>query len=188
MIAAGSKDCTNKFTGIMMGDWVNETQNTFATPGLYGIAKGTQVFGFKTDGTGFIGPEGKGQIRFDGNSAIIANGDGTCRINLNPQVLADKSAAFLYAEAEPPNNSTEYSNFLATLPSNKYYFAVHPSYGIFTSGIVFSKGTVSNANVDWLNFKEGQGEDSWGGTAHIGLAENNPYFISLAEEERDEQG
>ena len=65
MIAAGTKE-GNKFTGVMMGDWHSKGDESLDVPGLYGYNKGAQTFGFKTDGTGFIGGSGKGRIEFDG--------------------------------------------------------------------------------------------------------------------------
>ena len=84
MIAAGSKDSYNRFTGVMMGDWHAKGDESLDTPGLYGYNGGAQTFGFKTDGTGFIGGSGKGRIEFDGTEALISNADRSCYINLNP--------------------------------------------------------------------------------------------------------
>jgi len=73
-----------------MGDWtpaeaaVGGNDNELSVPGLYGLSNSTQVFGFKTDGTGFIGAPGRGQIQFDGNQALISNYDKTMYLNLDP--------------------------------------------------------------------------------------------------------
>jgi len=67
-----------------MGDWADKGDTSLDTPGMYGFAAGRQVFGLRTNGTGFIGKSGKGQIRFDGNYALISNADRTCYINLDP--------------------------------------------------------------------------------------------------------
>jgi hypothetical protein len=40
MIAAGTKDNNNKFTGVMMGDWHTKGDESLDTPGLYGYNKG----------------------------------------------------------------------------------------------------------------------------------------------------
>lgn len=89
MIAAGTKDQRNRFTGVMMGDWHEKGDESLDTPGLYGFNAGQQSFGFKTDGTGFIGPSGEGRIHFDGRNALISNSTQTCYINLNPRRLLD---------------------------------------------------------------------------------------------------
>lgn len=85
MIAAGTKDSHNRFTGVMMGDWQNKGDESLDTPGLYGFNAGQQSFGLKTDGTGFIGPAGEGRIQFDGRNALISNSTYTNYINLNPR-------------------------------------------------------------------------------------------------------
>ena len=85
MIAAGTKDQKNRFTGVMMGDWSEKGDSSLDVPGLYGFNAGAQSFGFKTDGTGFIGPAGEGRIQFDGRNALISNSAKTCYINLNPR-------------------------------------------------------------------------------------------------------
>lgn len=61
------------FTGVALGDYADEdTESSMQLTGLYGFSKGTQVYAFKEDGTGFIGSN-EGRINFDGNSATIKN-------------------------------------------------------------------------------------------------------------------
>lgn len=74
MVGAGFKDGENKFSGVLMGsvgpaDGVTTTVST----GLYGFNKGAQSFGFKDDGTAFIGKSGEGRIEFDGRGGYIAS-------------------------------------------------------------------------------------------------------------------
>ena len=88
MISAGTKDAKNRFTGVMMGDWHEKGDDSLDIPGLYGFSGGEQSFGFKTDGTGFIGPAGYGRIQFDGRNALISNATKTCYINLNPRLIS----------------------------------------------------------------------------------------------------
>jgi hypothetical protein len=66
MIAAGTKDTNNRFTGVAMGDWSEKGDESLEQAGIYGFMNGEQSFAFKKDGTGFIGPSGKGRIEFDG--------------------------------------------------------------------------------------------------------------------------
>lgn len=89
MIAAGTKDQKNRFTGVMLGDWHEKGDSSLDVAGLYGFSTGTQSFGLKTDGTGFIGPAGAGRIQFDGKNALISNSTQTCYINLNPRRVLD---------------------------------------------------------------------------------------------------
>lgn len=73
MIGAGKKDSENRFNGVMMGD-IKDAISSITTLGLYGFNKGVQSFGWKVDGTGFIGKSGQGQIIFDGNRGTISSG------------------------------------------------------------------------------------------------------------------
>lgn len=68
-IGAGSKDSSNKFTGVIMGKDTAQKQI-----GLYGYDKGITSFGLMSNGTAFFGAEGKGRITIDGNSALIYGG------------------------------------------------------------------------------------------------------------------
>jgi hypothetical protein len=96
MIAAGKKDNHNRFTGVMMGDWSTKGDESLDIPGMYGYKDGAQTFGFKTDGSGFIGEAGKGRIEFDGDKALISNSDKTCYMNLNPGANRGYSDNFIY--------------------------------------------------------------------------------------------
>jgi hypothetical protein len=57
----------------MLGDWsgqdaeANITNNT----GIYGFNKGSASFGFRDNGTAFIGKSNTGRIEFDGDRGII---------------------------------------------------------------------------------------------------------------------
>lgn len=68
-IGAGTKNSDNQFTGVVMGYDSTQGKN-----GLYGYQNGTSTFGFKTDGTGYIGAETSGRISFDGKNAVIYGG------------------------------------------------------------------------------------------------------------------
>lgn len=71
-IAAGTKDSNNTFTGVLMGS-VSEKDTDDSTPksGLYGYHQGVLSFGFKEDGTAFIGKSGLARINFDGTHGTI---------------------------------------------------------------------------------------------------------------------
>ena len=84
-VGAGSKDNRNRYKGVIMGD-VAQVDNT-PIYGLYGYSEGVQSFGFKIDGTAFIGKSGKGQINFDGNSGQISS--------LSRNVSAEKGEGML---------------------------------------------------------------------------------------------
>lgn len=71
---AGSKNKDNQFSGVILGDIGKSESNAesgFAGTGLYGYSDGEQAYAFKGDGTGFIGKDGSGRIKFDGNESSI---------------------------------------------------------------------------------------------------------------------
>lgn len=179
VLAAGTRDCQGRYSGVVLGAGESGQEKKY---GLYGYFKNNKTFGLMIDGTGFIGPDGKGQIQFDGNSATIKNADNSCWINLNPGITDSINDSFLYMATNKREAGKDMSQFLNDLPNEKDYFIVHPNYGIFTSGIVFSNGTVESAEVAWLNFSETEGDDTWAGSAHIGLLENTVNFISLEQQ------
>ena len=73
-IAAGKKESDNSFTGVIMGAWDTEQDAKEITKsGLYGYHKGHQSFGFKEDGTAFIGKSGNSQLNFNGTKGTIQN-------------------------------------------------------------------------------------------------------------------
>lgn len=86
LIGAGTKS-NNKFTGVVMG--YDSSQGM----GLYGYKDGTSSFGFKTDGTGYIGAQESGRISFDGKNAVIYGGlnkNGAKSMTLNLYNDTDK--------------------------------------------------------------------------------------------------
>lgn len=72
MLGAGKKDNQNRFSGVLLGDVGNLTHHQ---TGIYGYGKGVQTYGFREDGTAFIGASGKGRINFDGTNATITSGN-----------------------------------------------------------------------------------------------------------------
>ena len=70
-IGAGLKDAQNKFTGVLMGQYVGDDASLSKKHGLYGFSNGVATFAFKDDGTAFIGAPGGGRIEFNGNKGII---------------------------------------------------------------------------------------------------------------------
>ena len=97
-VVAGKKNSDNTFSGVMMGDWSGPeiiyeliedpddptlqikkpkiengaTETIMANnTGIYGFYHGAAAFGFKDDGTAFIGQDGKGRLQFDGNKSTI---------------------------------------------------------------------------------------------------------------------
>lgn len=72
LLGAGRKNANNTFDGVLMGN-VDAAAGISDGIGLYGFHQGAQSFGFKIDGTAFLGKAGKGRILFDGNYGFIAS-------------------------------------------------------------------------------------------------------------------
>ena len=75
-IVAGKKETDNTFTGVMMGDWrgndsVDVEGAISEHTGIYGFQKGAASFGFRDDGTAFIGQAGAGRLEFNGEKSTI---------------------------------------------------------------------------------------------------------------------
>lgn len=73
MMAAGTKNKENQFSGVLMGKVQGSGEDSFEQHGIYGYNYGDQSFAFKADGTAFIGKHGKGRIEFNGNKGVIKN-------------------------------------------------------------------------------------------------------------------
>ena len=71
MIGAGRKNSNNQFNGVLMGDVKTGTGDDATATGLYGFHEGAQSFGFKIDGTAFLGKADHGRIEFNGNTGVI---------------------------------------------------------------------------------------------------------------------
>lgn len=105
MVAAGKKDSNNKFSGVIMGDAQGGSDNSLSQIGLYGYHSGEQSFGFREDGTAFIGTSSSGRIEFDGTEAVVQSssyeteGRGTS-IDLKEAVFISKSRGISLDDTE----------------------------------------------------------------------------------------
>ena len=75
LIGAGTKNTYNEFSGVVMGSFGTQTDNSLGKIGLYGYKEGAESYGFNVDGTAFIGTSGEGRIYFDGENGVIAGPD-----------------------------------------------------------------------------------------------------------------
>ena len=75
---AGRKESNNTFSGVMMGDWKSQDaeENITNYTGIYGFYHGAASFGFRDNGTAFIGKSGSGRIEFLGDSGTITSPGG----------------------------------------------------------------------------------------------------------------
>ena len=71
-IAAGKKESDNTFTGVIIGDWYNNSDKPFPdTTGVYGMFHGQTSYALMDDGTAYFGRSGMGRIEIDGNNATL---------------------------------------------------------------------------------------------------------------------
>ena len=121
-LVAGKKNSDNTFSGVMMGDWGktdSDNSITSSTTGLYGYYHGEQSFGFKEDGTAFIGKSGGGRIEFDGTNSTIqssgysADSGSGLKIDLNNGLLDFKAkigGKISFSDTEAIIQSGTYNN------------------------------------------------------------------------------
>lgn len=121
MVGAGVKNSDNTFSGVLMGQLskANLNQNDYPI-GLYGFNKGNTSFGFKVDGTAFLGKSGKGQILFNGNKGTISSqnyaiGNGM-NIDIDDGILEIKKERAQKVLITP--NSDGYLQIFATIKQN----------------------------------------------------------------------
>ena len=77
MVAGRKEKEDNTFSGVMMGDWKSQDAEANITEytGIYGFSHGKASFGFRDNGTAFIGKSGSGRIEFEGDKGIIKSPD-----------------------------------------------------------------------------------------------------------------
>lgn len=77
MLGAGKKDSNNAFSGVLIGDVKEGTDNneTESLTGVYGLSEGVISYALKEDGTAIFGKKGRGQIKIDGDKSTIKSGD-----------------------------------------------------------------------------------------------------------------
>lgn len=138
MLGAGRKNSDdNTFSGVLIGDVKASTglNSVQEATGVYGIHKGQLSYGFRDDGTGFIGKAGKGQILLDGNKSYIRNAgylsDGTgMQIDLDQGIIDIKNQGATKIYISPNLNKNDENayftikgsqNTLIHIDDNNYY-------------------------------------------------------------------
>lgn len=213
MIAAGTKDSANRFTGVMMGNWTQHGDSSFDSDntksnssGIYGVNAGEFSFAFLDDGTGYIGPAGKGRIQFDGKNALISNSDRTCYLNLNPNTIFETgsdygvnwynttsrgiSQYFLYCKVPVDANRLIHSTTERNLEwadeflndDDNNYFIVDPAHGAMMSGGIVSKyGRIGNwyINSTGLYQKYIDADNSYVNGEFVGSSNNRFIYLGM---------
>ena len=171
-IAAGKKNKDdNTFSGVIMGDWEGDdgrssaekpiTENT----GIYGFQHGIASFGFRDDGTAFIGKPGKGRLEFDGNKSIIqSNSFASKKGGLSLDF--DKGLIEVY-EPDKAHNSNKSIIINAAATSNPFkigdFFKVNwdgtldATNGIFSGKITSDEGEIGGWEIGENTLKSQSG-------------------------------
>ena len=164
MVGAGKKDSNNTFSGVLMGDVTEASDDSLNGIGLYGFHQGTQSFGFKVDGTAFIGKSGKGRILLNGNKSIIQsqsfatdNGPGM-KIDLDDGILISRNdKGSITIDPTSDNNLLKITGLdensknktLLNIGNNNYYLQ-SANYVSKESGM---KINLQNGSIDAAKFK-----------------------------------
>ena len=154
---AGKKENDNSFSGVMMGDWSSGTdvESGIATyTGIYGFRNGAASFGFRDDGTAFIGKSGGGRIEFDGTNSVIKsanyqNGSGmqlnlqsgqidAHQFTLNAGTINEDNSIYLST-----NINRDYAVKVGQYFTIKWDGSIIASAGKFTGEINASSGTIT---------------------------------------------
>lgn len=158
-IVAGKKNTDNTFSGVMMGDWssTDAESNITTYTGIYGFNKGAASFGFRDDGTAFIGKAGKGRIEFDGDSGIIKSaGETGMTINLADGKIQSQNFELKVGTADNDNS------IIITSNNNSKPLKIGSKFSVDWDGFVTASGfnligTKNNytitidSNADWEN-------------------------------------
>lgn len=151
-VAAGRKNDDNTFSGVLMGDVKNDlgsedifidgsgvTHSVNSTTGLYGFNHGALSFGFRDNGTAFIGKSDHGRILFNGNKGLIhsASWDSEKNKDLADGMYIDLDDAILIMQKDFSEDTTIASGtYVRKYPTqeefnnNKTQYYYHRAYNI----------------------------------------------------------
>lgn len=178
---AGGKDDENIFTGVIIGELgtINPPEaapvaegeeppafsyiprNTSPTPsetGIFGYQKGVQSFGFRSDGTVFIGPSGSGRINFDGNGGVIysSNFDGF-KTDDKGQVSIDAGTQGTFLNLADGQLIT--------------------SSGIFRGDLAVNNGNLAGWQLDWSGLYRVREQEAGDNTVYYHAGLNSDTFV-----------
>ena len=138
MLAAGCKNINNQFSGVVLGDVSETSDESLAIPGLYGFYNGEQTFGFKNNGTGFIGNSKTGRLNFDGEVGSIESANFSEENGLGMKINLRDPELVMYAP-----NDIKY-------PDGKIVIsAMDKEYPLRIGGAKQGDSQIWNFVVDW---------------------------------------
>lgn len=121
LVGAGRKTKNNAFDGVLMGEVSPMIGSNSGVFGLYGFNEGAASFGFKIDGTAFIGKSGASQIVFDGKQSKIFSKSYEAG---NGLMLDLDSGLFVAKHTSNENGKTEIIINSQTNSLNPSYFSI----------------------------------------------------------------
>lgn len=164
-MVAGRKESDNTFSGVMMGDWKGQDAETNITEntGIYGFYHGSASFGFRDDGTAFIGKSGGGRIEFDGNKGIIKSPDSQgLIIDLDDGKITSEKFDLKVGKFNNENEyiylSSTHSRYPLRIGKNfsvEWDGTVTANSGTFKGAIEASSGTIGAWNISEANENKG---------------------------------
>lgn len=176
-VIAGKKESDNSFSGVMMGDWSGKDAETTTTDntGIYGFHKGSASFGFRDNGTAFIGKAGTGRIEFDGErgiikSAVYSDGSKGMEIDLHEGTIKAHQFNLNVGKYKDDNNKSIY---ISTTDEN-YPLRIGNKFSVQWDGTIDAKngkfsGTIS-ADGGQIGAWVIENREEWknGGALHAG--------------------
>lgn len=193
MLGAGRKNSNNTFSGVLIGDVKAGTglDTMQKATGVYGIHEGQLSYGFRDNGTGFIGKSGHGQILLDGNTSVIRNAGyliknkngnqiGTgMQIDLDQGIIDVKNSGNTKIHISP-NASDEEAYFTINGINNTLIHIGEDSYFLESDNYKSGKGTRLDLKSGDLTIASTQGKFFASGSNPIG---KNPFLsISISED------
>ena len=129
-VVAGKKESDNTFSGVMMGDWTSKGDNNtdINNIGLFGFRHGEASFGFKNDGTAFIGVSSGARLLFDGTHSIIQNVGKNMTLDFQNSTI----------EIKDPGESTNTILLNATATGTNYPFKIGTKFSVAWDGSLYS--------------------------------------------------
>lgn len=150
-IAAGKKDDNdNTFSGVIMGDWEGDDGRSSAekpltdNTGIYGFWHGMASFGFRDDGTAFIGRPGFGRLEFDGKKSVIesnsfASGKGGLSLDF------DKGEIEMY---EPNKSHSREKSIILNAGASEFPFTIGNNFYVDWDGSIWAKTGTFEGTID----------------------------------------
>lgn len=209
-LVAGKKNSNNTFSGVVLGDWEATNSDLHSGTGLFGYYEGEQSYGFRDDGTAFIGKTGVGRIEFKGDQGIIESSAYNAGQGMSINLTAGTIDAHQFTLSAGDNvfNATEYIRLTTDVNDNpltignqfwvEWDGTLHATNGVFDGDGVFNgtinatggtltgdlkvTGTISGGTIDGSTITGGSitGTTIDNGNGSFSVGANGDLFASSA--------